>query len=167
VACATVEDAGFQPGSFGAIGMFDVIEHIDDDRNFLASIAPLLAPGGRLYLTVPCHQWLWSQADVHAGHFRRHTTRSLMALLDGFFEIDYLSHFFRPLIAPQFLFRALPYRLGIGRNKNLLSAEAEHGSDNGVVVRAISRLLESEAKVIADGESLGWGSSCIVAAHRL
>lgn len=166
VACATVEDAGFRPGSFGAIGLFDVIEHIEDDRNFLASIVPLLAPGGRLYLTVPCHHWLWSQADVHAGHFRRHTAASLESLLGGLFEIDYLSYFFRPLVAPQFLLRALPHRMGLGRKQRVLSAETEHGSGNGIVVRAMSRLLDAEARTIANGGSIGFGSSCILAAHR-
>ena len=94
VACSTVEGAGFRPGSFGAIGLFDVIEHIEKDRDFLAGLAPLLAPGGRIYMTVPCHQWLWSAADVHAGHFRRHTRDSMAKLLDGLFALDYFSYFF-------------------------------------------------------------------------
>ena len=48
VVCATVQQAAFPPGSFGAIGLFDVIEHIDHDRAFLRELAPLLCPGGRL-----------------------------------------------------------------------------------------------------------------------
>ncbi len=167
VACATVENAGFIPGSFGAIGMFDVIEHIERDRNFIDQVTPLLTPGGRLYLTVPCHQWLWSQADVHAGHFRRHTAASLESLLDGMFEIDYLSYFFRPLVAPQFLLRALPYRIGFGRKKGVLSAETEHGAGNSTLVRALSRLLEAEARTIARDDTIDFGASCLVAAHRI
>lgn len=167
VACASLADAGFRAGSFGAIGMFDVIEHIEHDRDFLSSIVPLLAPGGRLYLTVPCYGWLWSQADVRAGHFRRHTRDSLAALLDGLFEIDYLSHFFRLLIAPQFLARALPHRLGFEREKTMRSTQAEHGSGNGVAVRILSRLLESEARTIAADGRIGIGASCILAARRL
>lgn len=163
VACAKVEDAGFMPGSFGAIGMFDVIEHIEHDRAFLERVAPLLTTGGRLYLTVPCHQWLWSQADVHAGHFRRHTRRSLENLLEGLFGIEYLGFFFRPLVLPQYLLRALPYRLGFGRN-GILSTEAEHGSGEGLAVRAINALLQSEARQIAADRRIGFGASCLVAA---
>lgn len=165
VVCATVEDAGFTPGTFGAIGMFDVIEHIEDDRVFLERIAPLLAPGGYLYLTVPCHSWLWSGADVEAGHFRRHTLRSLRELLDGLFAIDYMSYFFQPLVLPQYLLRALPYRVGIGRDKQMLSAESEHGTGNGLAVRTITHLLDREARKIADGKQIAFGASCLVAAR--
>lgn len=168
VACATVEDAGFRPGSFGAIGMFDVIEHIEADRQFLESITPLLAPGGKLYLTVPCHQWLWSAADVRAGHYRRHDLASLRKLLAGLFSVDYISYFFRPLVAPQYLLRALPHRLGLGRDRGgVLSARAEHGSGNGIATRLLSKLLDGEARAIAADRSLRHGASAIVAATRI
>ena len=165
VVCATIEHAGFRPGTFGAIGMFDVIEHIEDDRGFLADIAPLLAPEGRLYLSVPCHAWLWSAADVNAGHFRRHTKQSLRALLGEHFVIDYLSYFFKPLVLPQWLLRALPYRLGIGRSA-VLSTEAEHGAGQGSAVQWMARLLRPEVARVAQGTQMGFGASCLVAAHR-
>ena len=164
VVCATVEDARFAPGTFGAIGMFDVIEHIDNDRSFLSHVVPLLKPGGRLYLTVPCHGWLWSQADVDAGHFRRHTQKSLHALLDGTFEIDYLSYFFGPLVLPQLILRALPYRLGMRRN-GIFSTSTEHGTDNGLMTRLMSKLLEGEVAKVANGQRMPIGASCLVAAH--
>lgn len=162
-----VEDAGFFPESFGAIGMFDVIEHIDCDRVFLKDIQSLLVPGGRLYLTVPCHQWLWSQADIDAGHFRRHTKATLKALLAGLFKIDYLSFYFLPLVLPQYLLRSLPWRLGLGNSKKLLSTQAEHGSDNGIAVRIIDAMLDIEGRRIAAGLSIGFGASCLVAASRI
>lgn len=168
VACATIEDAEFLPGSFGAIGMFDVIEHIEDDRRFLESITALLAPAGKLYLTVPCHQWLWSGADERAGHYRRHDLASLRALLAGLFSIDYISYVFAPLVLPQYLARALPYRMGLGRgNRRILSAQAEHGAGNGVATRILSKLLDAEARKIAAGRSLRYGASAVVAASRI
>ncbi|MEO8746615.1 MAG: class I SAM-dependent methyltransferase [Rhodanobacter sp.] len=165
VVCSTVEDAGFRDGSFGALGLFDVIEHVEDDRTFLKNLLPLLASGGRLYLSVPCHSWLWSRADVEAGHFRRHTRKSLEALLGGLFMIDYLSYFFRPLIPLQFLMRALPYRAGLGR-ASLVANETEHGSRRTLPVKIIERLLESEARMVSRGRELAYGSSCLVAAHK-
>jgi len=166
VVCATIEDAGFRPGSFGGIGMFDVIEHIEDDRGFLESASGLLGEGGKLYLSVPCYNWLWSKADDDAGHYRRHTQASLERLLGGLFEIDYLTYFFRPLVVPQYLLRALPYRLGLFRERGVLSTEAEHGSGNGLATQAISFLLRREALKIARDERISVGASCLVAATR-
>ncbi|TPG11204.1 class I SAM-dependent methyltransferase [Rhodanobacter glycinis] len=166
VISSTVEDAGFPQQSIDAMGMFDVIEHIDGDRAFLAKMASLLKPGGRLYLTVPCHKWLWSQADVDACHFRRHTKQSLQVLLDGLFEIDYQSYFFGPLVLPQFLLRAVPFRLGLGR-KPVLSTEAEHGAKSGPLVGLLNKLLAREARKIRMGKRLRFGASCLLAARRI
>lgn len=164
VVCSTLEDAGFRERSFGAIGMFDVIEHIEEDRAFLGMVRPLLVPGGKLYLTVPCHQWLWSRADINAGHFRRHTLASLTALLAGNFRIDYASYFFAPLVVPQFLLRALPHRLGLDRRHALLSTEAEHGGGEGLAVRMLERLLAREARRIARQDRIAFGASALIAA---
>jgi SAM-dependent methyltransferase len=62
---------------FGAIGMFDVLEHIADDRRVLSEAHAALRPGGHLLLTVPQHQWLWSATDDYACHVRRYTAADL------------------------------------------------------------------------------------------
>jgi 2-polyprenyl-3-methyl-5-hydroxy-6-metoxy-1,4-benzoquinol methylase len=48
-----LEDAGFAPGSFDAVSLFDVLEHLLDPRRTLRVCAELLAPGGILFLYVP------------------------------------------------------------------------------------------------------------------
>lgn len=165
VVCATIETAGFHDGAFGAIGMFDVIEHVDDDAAFLDRASRLLEPRGRFYATVPCHQWLWSHADVEAGHFRRHTVESMRKLLLPRFDIDYISYFFAPLVAPQYLLRALPYRLGLGRDRPVISDRAAHGTAQGMMSRAVGRVLAREASRIGAGERIAWGASCLLAAR--
>ena len=62
---------------FDAIGAFDVIEHIEDDRGVLLALREALVPGGGLILTVPQHPFLWSEYDVRAGHVRRYRAREL------------------------------------------------------------------------------------------
>jgi SAM-dependent methyltransferase len=69
--------------SYHLIGAFDVIEHIDDDRAALASIATKLTRGGKLIVTVPAHQWMWSPHDVVNHHKRRYSKRSLRALIEA------------------------------------------------------------------------------------
>lgn len=167
VICSTLEAATFREGAFGAAGLFDVIEHVDNDRVFLDSVRTTLAPGGKLYLTVPCHSWLWSQADVEAGHFRRHTYGSIEKMLDGLFQVDYMSYFFAPLVVPQYLLRALPHRLGLTKDKGVLSTEAEHGTGDGLATRAIGAMLRREVPRVAAGKSISFGASCLVAATRL
>src|SRR5262245_51451415 len=76
---ATLADCGAALGSIGSIGVFDVVEHIEDDAAFLVHLREMLAPGGRLYLTVPAYQLLWSIEDVHAQHYRRYTASGLRA----------------------------------------------------------------------------------------
>ena len=67
---------------YDLIGAFDVIEHIDDDRAALASIASRLKPGGRLVMTVPAHQWMWSAHDVVNHHKRRYSKAALRRLIE-------------------------------------------------------------------------------------
>lgn len=77
------ELAGVPDRHYDLIGAFDVIEHIDDDRAALASIATKLKPGARFIMTVPAHQWMWTAHDVVNHHRRRYSKRGLKALIEG------------------------------------------------------------------------------------
>lgn len=48
-----LEDAGFEAGSFDAVGLFDVLEHLIDPAPVLRACKRLLAPGGIVFLYVP------------------------------------------------------------------------------------------------------------------
>jgi 2-polyprenyl-3-methyl-5-hydroxy-6-metoxy-1,4-benzoquinol methylase len=48
-----LEDAGFEPGSFDAVSLFDVLEHLLDPLRTLRASARLLRPGGIVFLYVP------------------------------------------------------------------------------------------------------------------
>ena len=110
---STLRDAGFRAGVMPAVGLFDVVEHIEDDRGFLSDVYHLLIPGGRVYLTVPSFRFLWSHEDVAAGHWRRYTLSQFCAVLrHAGFEIDYAAYFFGFLMLPIYFFRVLPYSLG-------------------------------------------------------
>jgi SAM-dependent methyltransferase len=63
---------------FDVIGAFDVIEHIEEDRDVLREIHRALKPNGGLIVTVPQHRWLWSGADTYAHHQRRYTRGELL-----------------------------------------------------------------------------------------
>ena len=77
------ELAGVPERHYDMIGAFDVIEHIEDDAASLTSIAMRLKPGGKFVMTVPAHQWMWSEHDTVNHHKRRYSKAGLKALIDG------------------------------------------------------------------------------------
>jgi SAM-dependent methyltransferase len=62
---------------FEAILYLDVVEHIADDAEELMCATRYLAPGGRLIVLVPAHQFLFSPFDSAIGHYRRYNRGSL------------------------------------------------------------------------------------------
>jgi 2-polyprenyl-3-methyl-5-hydroxy-6-metoxy-1,4-benzoquinol methylase len=66
---------------FDLILLFDVLEHISDEDDFLQALEFHLALSGCLIVNVPAHNWLYSQYDKVAGHFRRYTFRQLNQIL--------------------------------------------------------------------------------------
>lgn len=125
VVWAALEDTGFKVGSLPAAAAFDVIEHIENDVDFLTTIRSLLQPGGRFYCTVPSVNALWSDEDVHAGHFRRYSRAVLSdTLKKAGLEVEFITPFFVWLTLPVFLLRALPFRLWGGKAEKRGTAAA-------------------------------------------
>ena len=95
------ELAGVADRHYDLIATLDVIEHIDDDRAALAAIAGKLRPGGKLVMTVPAHQWMWSAHDVVNHHKRRYSKPALKRLVEAsplkLDRIGYFNSFLFPL----------------------------------------------------------------------
>lgn len=80
------------------VGMFDVLEHVDDDVGTLGHVHGVLEPGGYLVLTVPAHPALFGPLDAAACHRRRYSRQELgRKLAEAGFEVVALSHFMLPL----------------------------------------------------------------------
>lgn len=78
---------------FSLVGMFDVLEHIEDDKTALNNIYNVLLPGGTLVLTVPAFSFLWGEHDTTHKHFRRYNKKELIdkAQKAGF-KIEYCDY---------------------------------------------------------------------------
>jgi SAM-dependent methyltransferase len=85
---------GVPDAKYDLVAVLDVIEHVDEDARSLRTIAAKLRPGGKVLITVPAHQWMWSAHDVVNHHKRRYSTKSLRRLIgDAGLRIEVLSPF--------------------------------------------------------------------------
>lgn len=161
VFCGTLEDAGFEPSSIPAFGLFDVIEHVADDRALLSSARKALRQNGLVFVTVPALPALWSGEDDYAGHVRRYTRASLNDVLTrAGLRVLRSSYFFAPLVLPVALLRALPYRLG-RKSHPARDMQAQHESNGRLAFRVVERLLARERRLVASGGEPFVGTSIL------
>lgn len=95
------DDLPFSGEKFDLICFLDSLEHIAADEAALVAARNLLAPGGRILITVPAHPWLWSAHDIFLHHQRRYRRQGLHVLCEraGFAitRISYFNFFLFPL----------------------------------------------------------------------
>lgn len=136
------------------IGLFDVIEHIEDDKTFLLSLHKALIPGGLLAITVPACPFLWSEHDVAHQHFRRYTKHALSQVLSSAgYEIIVISYWDTLLFLPAAFVRL------IGR-----SGSSALGY-SGFVNKLLLFIVTIESKILRLF-SLPFGVSLIVIARK-
>jgi 2-polyprenyl-3-methyl-5-hydroxy-6-metoxy-1,4-benzoquinol methylase len=128
--------------TFSTIGTFDVLEHIENPQDFINKIRIKLESGGILILTVPAHNWLYSDFDEAVGHYKRYSKKMLRNEMKsaGFTEI-YIRHFFLTLVFPAFFFRRIPFLFGRRRKfsgENGVKKELEGASN---LNRALNNLF--------------------------
>lgn len=157
------------PESIPAIGLFDVLEHIEDAGAALSALNRSLCPGGMIYVAVPAFSFLWSVQDSYGGHFRRYTLGGLARnLRQSGFDPLFGTYFFSSLVAPVFLLRTLPSALGFRRGENAASNGAnEHRLPAGAIGRALQGSFEWEARRISAGRTVPVGASCVIAARKI
>ena len=167
VVCATLEEARFAAEAFGAIGLFDVVEHLADDAAILREARRVLRPGGALCITVPAYRWLWSAQDELAGHHRRYTLRGLRALLGrSGYAVRFATYCFAPLTVPVLLARSLPYRLFGRRTREIEDSAVQQHVPSPLARRAMDGLLALELAQIQRGHVVPFGTSCLAVAVK-
>lgn len=122
--------------NFDYLLAFEVLEHIEDDEQALATWHGWIKPGGCLLLSVPAHQKLWSDADVWAGHFRRYERKGIAHVLKkNGFQIERLECYGYPLANIVEPLRIYFYAKALRRETSRGSAQAlrdEHNNRSGV-----------------------------------
>ena len=77
----------------------DVIEHIENESEFISAVKYMLKKGGVVILNVPAFQTFYSTYDKSVGHIRRYTFKSLSSVLkEEKFKIKKWSYWGLPLV---------------------------------------------------------------------
>jgi SAM-dependent methyltransferase len=164
---ARFQDLKIVPGTISAIGLFDVYEHIPPQEEFLREINHALAEKGKVYITVPAFQSLWSYEDVYAEHVRRYTTATLSThLTSAGFVVLYSSYLFSYLLPPLFLFRTIPSLLSFRKEFSFEKAKREHTPGSSLTRRILDILADAESSLISNEWSIPFGTSLIMVAQK-
>jgi hypothetical protein len=170
VVCGLFGRAIINPGSVDAVGIFDVLEHIENEREFLTEIRNCMAQDSMLYITVPAYKALWSGSD-EKGHFRRYNMRTLSKIVqESGFEVVRMTFFFRYLVIPIFLLRALPHKL-FKRESAVRPSKAKDKNrsqltTNSAIEHIVDLLVNKEIRSIESGNNLRWGASLFCIATK-
>ncbi len=165
---AALEDCEFQDQTIPAFGLFDVLEHVQNDSEFLNSLHRQLLPKGYVYVTVPAYNFLWSIEDDYAQHHRRYTVRTLTKTLESTgFAVKYCSYFFCALVPAVFAIRSIPSRLWMRHSIDIPSIEQDHAERGGITTCLLEHSLAYELRRIEKRKYLPTGSSCVAVAQKV
>jgi len=147
------------------LSLFDVLEHLDDDREMLRFLHSVLVPGGVLLITVPAHPFLFDERDELACHRRRYQRSELKAKLEeAGFSVRLLTHFGASLVPPLVALNALtslmPEKRRRSRERQVMEFQVVP------VVNGVLRAALTLERLWLRVGSLPFGSSLIAVAAR-
>jgi SAM-dependent methyltransferase len=149
---------------FDAIGMFDVLEHIEEDETVLRETHAALRSGGHLLLTVPQHAWLWSETDAYACHVRRYSAQELHErVLDAGFTIVRSTSFVSVLLPLMMASR-------LSKRDRDLAGNERSGAELSVTPwlnRAFAATMAAEFRTIRAGMNYPVGGSRFLIAKKI
>jgi len=154
-------DPTFHPKeAFDLILLLDVLEHMKNPVLALSHALDLLAPGGKLLVTVPAFPVLWTSHDEANHHYLRYTYSSFGKLAEeAGMRILRRRYLFHWMFGPKLIQRGIEQVFGKGREPQSPS----------IPPRWVGRFLESLC--VAESAVLGplsipFGSSLLVVGDR-
>jgi len=122
-------DPGFR-AHFDLLFLFDVLEHIEDESEFLQSVKFHLAQAGTLLINVPAHQSFYSDYDRAAGHVRRYSVNQLARVAEqNGLKARALTYWGLPLV-PLLLLRKT---MSLDRGNGKAGFEVKRPAVNGIL----------------------------------
>lgn len=153
---------------FDALGLFDVLEHVENQKSFLKDCHRLLESRGLLFLTVPANMKLWSKIDEISGHKRRYEKEEIIKILSSAgYKVEKVSYFNFFLFFPQLILRRYQDRKIAKTKDNFLLFLQEGLKPPSFFFNQFFRLvLFFESKLI-NFISFPLGSSLIIVARKI
>jgi len=149
----------FATNTFDIITLLDVLEHVENDLEVLKKLKPLLKQNGKLIITVPAYQLLWTEHDVALSHFRRYTTKTLENILKrADFQISRTSYFIMILLPIIFLYKIL---LKFKKSKNKPQSHSHQFPE--IINATLQKIILFESKLLKK-INLSFGASVICVA---
>ena len=150
----------FRENSFDVVMASDVLEHIEQDREAVSEIARVLRPGGAAIISVPAHQWLFSEHDTTLHHFRRYSKSAIRDLLErSGLRVRRLSYWNAAL------FPAVCAHRLLGKWRRANQPHSDTVSAPWLLNETLAGLLTIESAV-AHRIGLPWGVSLVAVAER-
>tara|TARA_Y100000034_G_scaffold136780_1_gene215721 strand:+ start:4303 stop:5013 length:711 start_codon:yes stop_codon:yes gene_type:complete len=97
----------YKKGSFDCIIMLDVLEHIKNDKEALKKIHRILKKNGKLILSVPAFQFLYSPSNTYLNHYRRYNKSRLIKITSKYFNIKLIIYWNFFLFIPVSIIRLI------------------------------------------------------------
>lgn len=156
---------------FEVVGLFDTLEHLEDDLGALRDIYKLLLGGGVLLLSVPAHPQLWSYFDVASRHRRRYELKELKEkLVNAGFAVEFMTQYMASIYPLMWLQRKVAGLLRRSQSFDFRRSHelaCEEFQIIPVINKLLALLLTQEARVIAHRCSLPIGTSILALARKL
>lgn len=141
------------------IVLLDVLEHIDDDQRSLSVLTGWAKNNGKLLMTVPAYQFLWTVHDELHHHKRRYNINSLKKVIENNgWKVQYISYF-NTLLFPLALIDRLKQRIFPS------SKVDELNMPNNIINSIFEKIFSLELNLIGKF-SLPFGLSILVIAEK-
>ena len=144
---------------FDLLCMFDVLEHIQDDKKALIEITKLLNRAGILIITVPAYSWLYGPHDKMLYHYRRYSTTALTKTINysslNILKISYFNTLLFPLVI-------------LGRLADMLRNSDEsigYSTPNSIVNHLFYRAFSIE-RLLVDKINSPFGASIVAVCRK-
>ncbi len=160
----------FEENSFDWVCAFDVVEHVKDDKKAISEMTRVCKEQGKICITVPAFQSLWSHHDEINQHFKRYKMNEILKLFDlqskkidntSSFKILRKTYFNSFLFIPIWLFRKLNFLIPQQFIRKGSGSDFEIYKENRFLDSILKGIFRIEKKILRKNISFSFGVSLL------